>query len=488
MHLTKVITLDYEPQPRQRKLHETTAQLILYGGAAGGAKSHGIRWDLYGWCFTVPGVDCYLFRKTLPELEKNHIQKARFEIPPELAEFSETRKRLEFKNGSSLNFCYCDTDEDVIRYQGAEIHVLGFDEAALAKPEHLAFLLSRNRLGGFQSKVPEKLKGLIPRAIFGSNPGGPSHDWLKTNFIDPAPAEKIFLHPDYKRPTIFIPSKMTDNKYIDAGYENQFAGLPAERRKALVDGDWDAVDGQAVPVSRDKHMIRRFKPPRHWTKFMAMDWGSAAPFSVGWYCVSEGADLVEREGWPAVYLPPGAVIRYREWYGWNGKANQGCRMESPAVARKILEIEKEADEVMDYRIADGAMWASTDGPSVAERMTQATDGRLSLRSTGSKDRKAMYAEMIARLAGEEGRPMFYVTQNCTHFWRTVPMLTFDETDPDKGPNTKLEDHVYDEVAYALRSRPYVTTEKDRWMEENRFAMREALASEKRYSRDPYATR
>jgi hypothetical protein len=308
------------------------------------------------------------------------------------------------------------------------------------------------------------------------------------NFIDPAPPERIFIHPDYKRPSIFIPSRMTDNKFIDAGYENQFAGLPAEMRKALVEGDWDAVVGQAVPVTREQHRVRRFKPPKHWTRFMAMDWGTAAPFSVGWYCVSEGAELIAKDGWPSVYLPSGAVIRYREWYGWGGKANQGCRMESPAVAKRILEIEKEAEEVIDYRIADSAMWASTDGPSTAERMSDATGGRLSLRSTGSKDRKAMYAEMIARLAGEEGRPMFYVTEDCLHFWRTVPILTFDETDPDKGPNTKLEDHVYDEVSYALRSRPYVMTEDDRWMEQNRFAMREALAGKPGGVRNPYATR
>jgi len=475
-----LIVLDYTPQPRQKLLHETPATFILYGGAAGGAKSHGLRWDLYGWCLTVPGIDCFLFRKTLPELEANHIRKMRAEIPGSIATYNESRKRLEFLNGSGLNMCFCETDDDVVKYQGSEMHVFAFDEAALAKPDHLAFLLTRNRLGGFQERIPPQYRHLLPRAVFSSNPGGPAHNFLKENFIDPAPAETVFLHPLYRRKTIFIPSSMKDNKYLDTGYENQFVGLPEERRKALVEGDWDAIVGQALPIDRSVHMIGPFKPPPHWTKFMAMDWGTARPFSVGWYCVSEGTEVEWKIGnWGKRYLPAGSVIRYREWYGWNGKANHGCRMESPAVAKKILEIEN--GENIDYRIADGAMWAKTDGPSPAERMLEATDGRLALRSTGAKDRKMMYAECIARLMGQDGHPMFFATSDCKHFWRTVPVLITDEIDPDKGPDTKMEDHVYDEWSYAMRSRPFIQTKDDRWYQENY----EDLKNLKPI--DPYAT-
>ena len=77
--------------------------------------------------------------------------------------------------------------------------------------------------------------------------------------------------------------------------------------------------------------------------------------------------------------------------------------------------------------------------------------------------------------------MFLITENCLHFWRTVPILTLDENDPDKGPDTKLEDHVYDSVAYALRSRPYVTTEDDRWRDTNAEYIKQIRGA------DPYAT-
>ncbi len=488
------ITLDYVPLPRQMVLHATKAQQILYGGAVGGAKSHGIRWDLIRWCLKCPGIDTFLFRRTLGELEDNHIRKIRSEIPAELGHYREQKKRFEFKNSSGINFCYCEREADVERYQGAEMHVLGVDEAAHLTGYQLKYLRTRVRLGGYQP--PKQYAEFLPRILFGSNPGGPGHNFLKETFIDPAPAETIFCDETTSieedgfagMSTIFIPAKMSDNKYLDRNYAGQLNALPPELARALRDGDWDAVVGQALHnLSRDRHLLRPFSPPKHWTRFMVMDWGYAKPFSVGWYAVSDGVILAPQGKWPERYLPAGAVIRYDEYYGWNGSSNEGCRMDSGAVARKILLLEDERKDVMDYRIGDSQMWAQTDGPSITENMLLATDGRFVMRRS-EKDRKANYGEIIARLAGnpefrddgkEEQHPMFFVTANCRHFWRTVPTLVLDKNDPEKGPETlKSEDHVYDDVAYALRSRPYVSTKEDRWYRENEQYMQKSV--------DPYA--
>ena len=498
-----VITLSYEPQPRQKLLHTTDARWALYGGAAGGGKSHAIRWDLYAWCLQVPGIDCYLFRRTLGELEDNHIRKIRHEIPPQLATYNETRKRLEFENGSGINFCYCEKEKDVERYQGAEIHVLGIDEAGHLTPHQLNYLVTRVRLGAFAERVPAGYRAKLPRAVLGSNPGGPGHAFLKRTFIEPAPAETIFHASAYADPgnpedrgppAIYIPARMQDNRFLDKGYAGQFGGLAPELARALREGDWDAVVGAAIHnISRERHLLRPFVPPRHWTRFMSIDWGTAKPFSVGWYAVSEGAVLNGRDSYPSRYLPAGAVVRYAEWYGWNGREDEGCRLASQQVAREILRREAErGDPPIDYRVADSQMWAQHDGPSVQENMFEATDGRLILRKA-KKDRKANYTEVISRLAGNprffengvtEDEPMLFATANCTHFWRTVPILTLDETDPEKGPDTKLEDHVYDELAYACRSRPFVLTEQDRFEIEFGEEMREARGEVV----DPYSTR
>ena len=497
--MTKTIVLPYEPQPRQKLLHETPARLILYGGAAGGGKSHALRWDLIEWCLWVPGIECYLFRKTFPDLEANHIRPLRLELPIELGEWQETRKRFHFANGSGLNFAYCERDTDVDHYQGREIHVLAIDEAAQMSPFALSYLYARNRLGGFRASIPERYQHLLPRCVLSSNPGGPGHTWLKEIFIEPATAEKLFHSKQFANPsdpadpgplTVYIPAKMQDNVYLDAAYAGQFAGLPEELARALRDGDWDAVVGRAFQtLSRERHMLRPFTPPKHWTHFMCIDWGMAVPFSVGWYAVSDGAELAAAEGLPARWLPEGAIIRYNEWYGWNGKANTGCRQAPQVVARGIIEREEARGEVMDFRIGDTEMWAQKTGPSVQEWFLN-TDPRLVMQHS-EKDRKRNYQEVMARLAGNprymangktEEDPMFFITSNCTHFWRSVPSLTLDENEPDKGPNTKLEDHCYDEVAYSLRSQPYITTLQDRQIREY-----EEIRRVQRKQIDPYAS-
>lgn len=488
------VHFDYTPQPRQQLLHSTTARQILYGGAAGGGKSRSLRADGILFCLQNPGLQAYLFRRTLKELEDNHVKWLRTEIPKELGTYNYTRNEFSFFNGSMLNFCYCEKEKDVTRYQGAEMHWVGIDEAAHFTDFQINYLKTRNRLGGFR---PLKDKDRLPRFAMGSNPGGPGHNYLKSIFIDKSPPETIFFddtmrnprNPEDKGwPSIFIPAKMSDNAYLDENYEASFGGLSPELADALRDGDWDAVVGKALHnLSRERHQLRPFKPPRHWTHFQVIDWGTASPFSVGWYVVSEGATLKGKDGHPPVWLPEGSIIRFKEWYGWDGRPNKGSRMSAQHVARGIIEKEQDLPS-MDYRVGDTDMWADRGARSVQEIMEE-TEPTIVLRKA-KKDRTHNYAEMVSRLAGnpsyredgEEDDPMFFCTSNCIHFWRTVPTLTLDETDPEKGPATDGEDHVYDEVAYACRSREYVSTERDRYDE----LYGEQIRAARGEIEDPYA--
>ena len=492
--ISSQVRLDYEPQPRQVALHRAAARQIFYGGAAGGGKSHALRWEAIALCLANPGLQYYLFRRTLPELEDNHIIHFR-RLPSAIGNYHETRKEYNFTNGSTIHLAFAEREQDIFRYRGAEMHVVGVDEASLMTEFQLGLIRAWNRLGGYRPS-PDYAHAL-PRCVFASNPGGPAHSFLKRTFIDPAPPETVFYDPSMADPdnpedrgwsTTYIPARMADNKYLDSNYTASFGGLPPEMAKAYREGNWDVVVGAALHnLSRERHMIRPFDPPRFWTHFMSIDWGTARPFAVGWFCVSpENVELKGKGVWSDVFLPEGAVVMYREFYGWTGKTNEGLRWSSDRVAQEILRMEKEhEDPPMDYRVADSQMWAQTDGPSPAERMTHIG---LSLRQA-KKDRKAAYAEMLARLAGNptflkdgvEEIPMLYVTQNCTQFWRTVPPLVIDSADPEKGPDTKLEDHVYDCLVYALRSRPFVTVERDRWEHERR------LAGIERGIQDPYST-
>ena len=112
MAKAKTIRLDYAPQEKQRLLHSAKARQILFGGAVGGGKSTALRWDMIKFCLENPGLVCYLFRRTMPELESTHILQLRRDVPAELGRWNETRKRFEFHNGSMIVFQYLERDND----------------------------------------------------------------------------------------------------------------------------------------------------------------------------------------------------------------------------------------------------------------------------------------------------------------------------------------------------------------------------------------
>jgi len=443
--------------------------------------SHATRWDAIIFALQNPGFSGYLFRRKRTELIGTHIRRIKQDLGNTgLGQYSETRNAFEFYNGSVIYMCFADQEDDVHKYLSEEMHWVGFDEASQMTPTQLGFIITRSRLGGWKPTIDHDR---LPRIIFATNPGGPSHSYLKRKFkMGIIPAEQEFADDTMVDPrlkdhkgwsAIFIPASMSDNSYLDLDYGAAFGALSPELREAYANGNWDVVVGQAIHnLSRTKHCIRQWVPPAHWTKFMAIDWGMAKPFSIGWYTVSEGGLLKDVNQDPSVsepagrYIPAGAVIRFHEWYGWNGKEDQGCRLDPLRVAQEIKRIEADLGIRVDYRVADTEMWGTKGGPSPMDYFGQ--EGLYCRQSV--KDRARNYNEMISRLAGatdfqikgvEGEHPMFFITDNCEHFWRTVPTLQIDGTSPEKGPSDKEENHVYDECAYALASYPYITDKRTR---------------------------
>jgi hypothetical protein len=330
------------------------------------------------------------------------------------------------------------------------------------------FLRNRVRLGS--RLVPERWKHKLPLIVSGSNPGGIGHAWVKRSFIEMAKEGEVRRMVDTEGGMLrqFIQSKSEHNPIgmkNDPGYIARLSGLGSETLvKAMRDGDWDIVAGAAFEnLSRDKHMIRAFEIPHWWTKFTSLDWGSAKPYSVGWYAVVDDVLVIKgRNGEKDKVIGKGSIIRYRELYGWNGRPDEGCREESWEVARKLKNMEP-ANEVINYRIADSAMWAEHDGPSIAERMMDALEDERATcpnMEQSRKDRKANYLEIRNRLSNSDPEHEgFYIFETCHHFWRTVPELQLDQRDPEKGWDTAQEDHIIDEVGYALVSRPTLMDRK-----------------------------
>lgn len=424
-------------------------------------KSYYLRVSAIRWCHEVPGIQVYLFRRTLPDLRDNHLRgPSSFHVM--LSEHvssghikhKSVENEFEFWNKSILHLCYCDSENDVEKYRGAEIHVLMIDELTHFSEYQYRFLRSRVRIAGLN--VPEQYKERLPRIETASNPGSIGHAWVKRTFISPKPELEVWQAPSDEGGMLrqFIPSKLSDNPYLtrdDPHYADRLRGLGAESLvRALLDGDWNIIAGQAFEKLRQSvHCIDSFVPPEEWLCFGSFDWGSTRPFSFGLWTISNGNKLPDGR-----LYRRGSMIRFAEYYGWNGTPNEGLRMEVREVAQCMQSVI--GDRKLAYIIADPSCWKVDGGPSIAETFMK---HRLIMRQADNS-RHTGYVEVRNRIAGDEDGPMLYATKNCHEgFWRTMPDIVMDEHRfglKSEDVDTSQEDHTYDDVRYACMSRPWLT--------------------------------
>jgi hypothetical protein len=439
----------YIPHPKQVLFHKTCANEVLFGGSAGPGKSRALRAEALRWACTIPGLQIYLFRRTFPELEKNHIIPSQMEFPKDLGEYKSQARRWEFFNGSMLHFCHCQYEQDVFQYQGAEIHLLLIDELTTFTKFQYDYLRGRVRC---TLPVPEKFKHKVPGIYCASNPGGVGHTFCRARWVDYAKAMEVKRAPVLEGGMLrqYIPALLEDNPTLtstDPGYRSRLEALPEPYRTAYLKGDWDIFIGQAFDFYYDYHVIKDHPVPSGAPVYMTFDWGFGAPFSVGWWYVDQD----------------GRIVRFSEWYGWDGNQNKGLRLTDIEVADGINTREQAMGVVnVVQRIAGPDCFRKKpdyrgggQGPSTAEIFSN----RNLFLTAGDANRKLKIRQFRNRLMipkdekGEVcGRPMLQVFESCTQFIRTIPAISAMPSNPE-DIDTTGEDHIYDECCHICMARP-----------------------------------
>ena len=440
------LTVGPQPGP-QAKLLSCPANEILYGGARGGGKSYGLLLD---WMAHEAryGKDArgILFRRTMPELE-DMLEKARELLPGFGWLYQEQKKTWVSSTGATLKMRYLERDNHADRYQGHQYTWCGLDEAgSWANPAPIDKL---------RATLRSPVVGKRVRMVLSANPGGAGHNWLKRRFIDPVQPYRLQheINGQSTWTVCYIPARFADNRILqraDPGYlDRATAKLPEWLAKAWRDGDWNIVAGGMFDDvwQEDLHVIEPFEIPRTWRLDRAFDWGSSRPFAVGWFAESDGSDIVLADG-TEMSFPRGSVFQVAEWYGWNGRPNEGLRMTATDIARGVVQQDASLGRVRPGP-ADTAIWTTQNGNCIADDMARAgCRWEKADKSPGSRvvgwDK---VREMLGNVASQED-PAFHVFATCRNTIRTLPTLPRDAKNPD-DVDSDSEDHIADMIRYRL---------------------------------------
>lgn len=312
--------------------------------------------------------------------------------------------------------------------------------------------------------------------------GNSGMQWVKRRFKLPSMNFKVWQEKEtdqntgrshLSKPRLAIQSRMSENKILlqtNPGYVDTIrtSARNEHELRAWLFGSWDVVAGGMFADLWEEatHVIPPFKIPRQWRIDRAMDWGSSRPFSIGWYAESNGTPIEHPDTGEVYGAVEGDVFRIGEWYGTNGKPNEGIGLTGSEIGEGMRERE------LDFPYQGNIHKRVRPGPADHNIFGDGTQGHRALnihdemRRSGIRFDKALKGPG-SRKAGwqvcrdymgnalppvdgqERPGPGLYIFSNCRYFINLIPLMSRDDRDPD-DIDTEVEDHIADELRYRLR--------------------------------------
>ena len=301
---------------------------------------------------------------------------------------------------------------DVYQYQSAEYDVIRFDELTHFTESQYVYLLSRVR---GTNRFPKQVKS-------STNPGGIGHSWVKARFVDPSPPMLKFVGTDGLE-RIFIPSRLTDNKFLtegDPSYERRLSALPEREKKALLYGDWDIFEGQYFPeFCREYHVTEPFEIPSGWRKYRTVDYGLDR-LACLWIALS----------------PDGVAYVYREYCESNLTISEA--------ARSILERTPNGEDIY-ATLAPPDLFSRTQETGKTKASLFSEYGVNFTRTSNDRECGWLAIKELLRDTGHGVRLKIFST--CAEIIRCLPALTVDKVRPS---DCSSEPHEITHAPDALR--------------------------------------
>ena len=259
--MAKILKPQHGPQ---EVFLSTSADIAIYGGAAGGGKTYALLLEGLRH-ISNPGFGAVIFRRLSIQItQEGGLWDSSFEayggirgaVPK-----TSPRRHWRFQSGSRVNFAHIDGDKDLGKWQGSQISFIGFDELTHFSERQFFYMLSRNR----------STCGVKPYVRATCNPDADSWVakfiswWIdqKTGYPIPERSGKIRymaraddaivwadsraelaergIDKDKIKSVTFIASTLNDNKILmekDPSYRANLENLPLVEKERLLHGNW----------------------------------------------------------------------------------------------------------------------------------------------------------------------------------------------------------------------------------------------------------
>lgn len=250
------------PQPGPQTMFlSSSADIVIYGGSAGGGKSFGLLLDPLRYV-KHPDFGAVIFRRTFPEIknEGGLWDEAIKLYLPLGARSKETDLSFTFSSGATVSFAHLQHEKNIYSWQGSQVPYLGFDELTHFTSRQFWYLLSRQRnVAGIPNLVrgtcnpdPDSfVRQLIDYWIDANGLAIPERSGVLRYFVrmgddliwSDSKEELAVRFPSAPaRSLTFISAKLADNQILmqrDPGYMATLLSLPTVDRKRLLDGNWN---------------------------------------------------------------------------------------------------------------------------------------------------------------------------------------------------------------------------------------------------------
>lgn len=429
--ILKATKADLTKNPKQLEFLTANSRYVLYGGARGGGKSFITRLKVILLAYKYKGIKILFLRRTLQELRENHtieFKKIFLQLPKEIRPvYNDDEKAFTFPNGSRIKLGYCDSEGDVLQYQGQEYDILVLDEAT----QFTSFQFDNLDV------VVRGTNDFPKRTYLTGNPGGVGHAFIYRLFI-----EKSYKLEEQAEDYTFIQADVYDNLAMletdrgfkrslkefleknglktpndeaiayakeNSDYVRRLKNLPFDLREAWLHGNWNAFAGQYFSEwDYETHTVEPFEIPSHWRRSVAIDYGLDM-FAVGWFAINEY----------------GKAYMYREL----SYENLPISIAADALTRATPSHEK----INEY-IAPPDLWnrRQDTGKSAAEIFAEC--GIPLIKAGNNRPQGWLNMKEWLKPIGEEQEPRLQIFRNCEGIIRDIPQLQHHKSQKDDVAN------------------------------------------------------